>query len=207
LWLTALLGASCATTEGNRELATETRTVSSFDRVDSNDGVETILTIDPAQSGDVTLEVTAESNLLPAINTNVSNGLLGVGVNGTIQSNLPITVIGVVNDISEAQAHNGSVLVVEEIDRDTLTVGAVDGAMLTASGAVNSLSVGGSGGASLSCADLMAIDAQVGLSDGASAVVCASGEVIGSVENGATLTVLCGGDTSGVTTSDGGAVN
>ena len=50
-------------------------------------------------------------------------------------------------------------------------------------------------------------DAEVGLSDGTTAVVCASGEVIGSVRNGATLTVLCGRDTSGVATSDGGTVN
>lgn len=207
IWLTALLGAGCATTEGNSQIETETRTVSSFSKVDSNDGVETILTIDPAQSGDVTLEVTAESNLLSSVNTNVSNDLLGVGVNGSVQSNVPITVIGIVNDISEAQAHNGSMLVVEDIDRDTLIVGAVDGAMLTASGEVTSVSVGGSGGASLLCAELVAIDAQVGLSDGATAVVCASGAVTGSVTNGAVLTVQCGGDTSGVTTSDGGTVN
>ena len=205
--LCALASVGCGGTEGNRQPVTETRTVSSFSKVDSNDGVETTLTIDPAQSGDVTLDVTAESNLLPYVRTEVSNDLLGVGVTDSIQSHMPMTVVGTVNDISEARAHNGSNLVVLGIDRDTLTIGAVDGARLTAAGTVDSLSAGGSGGATLTGADLMATTAQVGFSDGATAVLCVSGEVTGSVSDGATLTVVCGGDASGVNTPNGGTVN
>ena len=83
----------------------------------------------------------------------------------------------------------------------------MDGARLTAAGTVDSLSAGGSGGATLTGADLMATTAQVGFSDGATAVLCVSGEVTGSVSDGATLTVVCGGDASGVNTPNGGTVN
>lgn len=205
--LCALASTACGTTEGNQQPATENRTVASFDQVDSNDGVETTLTIDPTQSGDVTLEVTAESNLLQYVRTEVSNDLLGVGISESIQSHIPITVVGSVSDISEAQVHNGSRLVVNGVDRDTLTIGAVDGANLTATGSVDSLTAGGSGGATLTGSDLTATTAQVGFSDGASATLCVSGQVTGSVTDGASLTVLCGGDTSGVSTSNGGTVN
>jgi hypothetical protein len=116
-------------------------------------------------------------------------------------------VLGSVSDISEAQVHNGSRLVVNGVDRETLTIGAVDGANLTATGSVDSLTAGGSGGATLTGSDLTATTAQVGFSDGASATLCVSGEVTGSVTDGASLTVLCGGDTSGVSTSNGGTVN
>ncbi|MGB5810972.1 MAG: DUF2807 domain-containing protein, partial [Polyangiales bacterium] len=175
--------------------------------VTSSDGVETTLTIDPAQRGDVDLEVTAESNLLQYVATEVADDLLGVGITGSIQSNLPITVVGTVNDIREAQVRDGSVLVVEDIDRDTLTIGAATGARLTATGTVDSLSAAASKGATLAASDLMATTAEVRFSDGASAVLCVSDEVIGSVTDGATLTVVCGGDASGVSTSNGGTVN
>ncbi len=207
LCLSAVLWAGCNTTVGNYELATETRTVSPFTVAEVSDGVELVLTVDPEQTGDVSLEVSAESNLLGAIVTSVSEDELTVGVNGSIQARLPITVVGTVNEISEAQANNGATAAIAGIDSETLAVGAEAGATLTAEGSADNVVATASEGASLICGDLKATDAQVGLNNGASAIVCASGEVTGSVTNGATLTVLCGGDSSGVTTSNGGIVN
>jgi hypothetical protein len=204
--LSAVGLAACATQEGNRDLQSENRTVSAFTQVDVNDAVEVTLTIDAAQSGDVTLEVSAESNLLPYVVTQVSNDLLGVGVSDSIQSHLSMTVVGTVSDISNAQVHNAALLVLEGIDRESLTVGTIDGASLTATGTVDHLIAGSSNGASLSCAELTATTAEVGLSQGGTATLCVSGQVTGSVDTGAVLTVLCGGDTSGVSTSDGGTI-
>ena len=45
------------------------------------------------------------------------------------------------------------------------------------------------------------------LSNGAIAILCVTGQVTGAVNNGASLTVVRGGDTSGVNTSHGGTVN
>lgn len=207
LCLTALFCLGCGSTVGNNQPASETRTVSPFTLVDVSDGVEVILTVDPSQSGDVSLEVTAESNLLPSVVTTVSNDTLGVGVSDSVQSNLPITVTGTVNDIVSAQARRGSTLAVEEIDGETLNVGAAEGAMVTAEGSVDSLVATAADGATLTCGDLSATSAEVGLDNGATAILCVTGEVTGSVRNGATLTVLCGGDASGVSTSNGGTVN
>ena len=205
--LSAVCWAGCGTEQGNQQLGSETRTVSSFTQVDVNDAVEVTLTIDPAQSGDVTLEVSAETNLLSSVVTSVSNDLLGVGVSSSIQSNLPMTVVGTVSDISNAQVHNAAFLVLEGVERESLTIATIDAASLTASGTVGHLIAGSSNGGSLSCADLTATTAEVGLGTGASATLCVSGQVTGSVNDGAVLTVLCGGDTSGVTTSNGGTVN
>jgi len=207
LGLAAAFSAACGTTDGNYQLATETRTVSPFTLVDANYGVAVTLTMDPAQTGDVSLDVSAESNLLSSVATNVANDKLSVSVSDTVEAHLPITVVGTVNDISDAQAHNGAAIVLEEVDRETLTVGSQDGASLTAKGSVDSLTVTSADGASIVCGDLTATTAEVGLNNGASAIVCVSGQVTGSVDNGATLTVLCGGSTSGVTTSNGGTIN
>ncbi len=205
--LSGVLCAACGSTVGNNQPETETRTVSSFTKANVNDGVEVTLTVESAQSGDVDLEVTAESNLLSSVVTSVSNDTLSVGVSGSIQSNLRITVTGTVADISDAQANNGSRLEIVGIDGETLSVGASNGASLTAEGTVDMLTVGSAGGATVNCGDLEATTAEVGLDNGASAIVCVSGEVTGAVTNGASLTVLCGGDASGVNATGGGTVN
>ena len=205
--LSVAFSAGCGTTDGNYQLATETRTVSPFTLVDANYGVEVTLKVDSAQTGDVSLDVSAESNLLNAVITSVANDKLSVGVDGSVEAHLPITVVGTVSDISGGQAHNGATIVLEGIDGETLALGSQDGATLTARGSVDSLSVTSTDGASIICGDLTATTAEVALNNGASATVCVSGQVTGSVDNGAGLTVLCGGGTSGVTTSNGGTIN
>lgn len=207
LIVSAAIWAGCGTVDGDYQLATETRTVSPFTLVNANDGVEVTLTVDSGQTGDVSLDVSAESNLLGSVVTSVSEDTLTVGVNGSVQAHLPITVVGTVSDISGAQVNNGATLAIEGIDRETLALGSQDGATLTANGSVDSLIVTSADGALISCDDLTATTAEVGLNNGASAIVCVTGQVTGSVDNGATLTVICGGSTSGVTTSNGGTVN
>ena len=206
-----LLGAFCfacgSTVVGNGQPGSESRIVSPFTRVNATDGVQVRLTLDSAQSGDVSLEVSAETNVLSSVVTNVSNETLGVAVDGTVQTNLPIEVTGTVNAISNAQAYGGALVALEGVDSDALTVGSTEGASLSAEGTVNALVVTAGDGGLLDCADLTATSAEVAISNGAIATLCVSGQVTGAVSNGASLTVVCGGDTSGVSTSTGGTVN
>jgi len=191
---------------GNGQPGTETRTVPPFTLVNASDGVQVRLTLDPAQSGDVSLEVSAETNVLSSVVTEVANNTLGVGVGGTVQTNLPIEVTGTVNFISNAQAYGGSLLALQGVDSDGLTLGSTEGASLSAEGTVNNLVVTAGDGGLLDGADLTATSAEVVISNGALATLCVTGRVTGAVSNGGSLTVECGGDTSGVITSTGGIV-
>lgn len=187
----ALLLAACGDTalEGNGDVVTESRIVSNFEAVDATNGVQVILTIDPTVTGDVTLAVTTDSNLQEFLTTEVTDGTLRTSPDrtGGVTSSGGFNVSGTVAGMSDVVSN--------------------DGARVEVVGAVGAITLSADGGGRIEGESLEATNVTVEAADGAQIRICASGAVTGDVTNGADLTVLCGGDVSGVETSDGGGIS
>lgn len=197
----------CYAVVGNRDEATETRTVNAFTAVDGDHGVHVRMIVDPEHNGDVDLEVTAESNLLSHIETDVIAQTLVIDVDGAIVNHQPLEVEAVVQDLSFAAANNGAEVIVEDLDRAFLDVDSNNGAEVIALGFVDELSVTTNNGADVDARDLSATIVDVDVDNGSKAVVCATDQVTGIVNNGAKLVVKCGGDASRVDTKNGGSID
>jgi hypothetical protein len=188
--LGALVLAACSSSvEGNGDVVTETRSVSAFDAVHANNGVQVSFTIDPAATGDVNLEVTTDSNLQEFLTTEVTGNRLTVSADrtGGVSTTEAFEVSGIVAVLTDVSADNG--------------------AQLEVTGTVGDVTVSADNGARINAEALTATTAAIEADNGAQMSVCASGAVSGEVRNGARLTVLCGGSFSGVETSDGGTVS
>lgn len=175
--------------EGNGDVVTENRTVSQFDAIDADNGVRVILTVDPTATGDVVLAVTADSNLQEFLTTEVTDRTLRTSPDrtGGVTSSTGFNVSGAVAGISDVVSNNG--------------------ARVEVIGAVGTITLSANGGGRIDGETLEATTVIVDAADGAQIRICATGAVTGDVTNGAELTVLCGGDVSGVGTSDGGEVS
>jgi len=188
LGMLALAGCS-DTLEGNGDVVTETRTVASFDAVDADNGVQVTITVDPAVTGDASLAVTTDSNLQEYLTTETSGTTLTVDTTrtGGVTPTGEFHVTGTVAAITDISVDNGANL-------ELVGVGAA--ATLTADN-----------GAQLDGNGFEVTTATVNVDNGGQLSLCATGTVTGDVGNGASLTVRCGGSTSGVETSNGGSVS
>ena len=183
------LAACSSSLEGNGDVVTETRTVSAFDAVHANNGVQVFFTVDATATGDVNLEVTTDSNLQEFLTTEVSGTRLTVSSDRT-------------GGVTATQAFDVSGSVAPLID-----VSADNGAQVEVTGPIDDVSLSADNGAQIHGEALDAATVAVDADNGAQISVCATGAVSGEVKNGARLTVLCGGSISGVETSDGGTVS
>jgi len=188
--LGALILAACSDSlGGNGDVVTETRTVSDFDTVRADNGVQVSLTIDPAATGDVVLAVTTDSNLQEFLITEVTVSTLRV----TPDRSGGVTPSGAF-DVS------GTVDIVTDVSVD-------NGAQVEIAGSLSDVTLSADNGAQLDGEKLETTTATIDANNGAQISVCVSGTATGKVKNGARLKVLCGGSTSGVETSGGGTVS
>ena len=186
----ALILAACSgSLEGNGDVVTETRTVSDFDVVRADNGVQVSLALDPAATGDVVLTVATDSNLQEFLITEVTSSTLKVAPNrtGGVTPSGPLDVSGTVDIATDVSADNG--------------------ARVEIAGSLSDVTLSADNGAQIDGEKLETTAATIDADNGAQISVCVSGTVTGGVRNGASLKVLCGGSTSGVETSDGGAVS
>lgn len=172
--------------QGNGDGFTETRTVSDFDKVNANNGVNVILTVDPTATGDVDLEVTTDSNLQEFLTTRVSGSKL------TASSNRQVTP-------TQGWDVSGSVAALKEVSAD-------DGAEVNLTGSVDEVTLKADNGGLIDGEDFKAATVKVDADNGAKVTVCVTGEITGDATNGAEVTVLCGGSMQ-MHTSGGGKVS
>jgi hypothetical protein len=185
----AILVACTAALQGNGDVASEIRTVSEFEALDADDGARVFLTIDEDATGDVELEVVTDSNLMEFLKTSVSGQTLRVVPErpGGVRTNEGFEVSGTIAALTEVAVNNG--------------------AHATITGSSTEVKLTADNGAWVHGEALEGITVEVHVNNGAHVTVCVVGTVTGDVDNGAELTVHCGGDASGVTTSNGGRVS
>jgi hypothetical protein len=186
---TALAACSTSALEGNGDVVTESRTVSEFDAVEATDGIEVILALDPTATGDVVLAVTTDSNLQEFLTTDVADNTLSTSPDrdGGVTSTSGLEV-------------SGTVAVIRAVSVD-------NGAQVAVAGSVDDVTVTANNGSRFDGGAFEVVAVTVEADNAGDVTVCATGTVSGTVNNGAQLTVLCGGTTDGVETSNGGQVS
>jgi hypothetical protein len=168
---TRFFGIGLKTTVGSGKLATESRNVASFDRIELRDGLQATL----RQGSAPALSITADDNIVPFVETKSNGNTLIVGIksNSNLRTKSPIAVAVTYTKLERLLVQDGV-----RADVDTLTAPAVF--------------VKVSDGASLELKGIAAAEAEVTVSDGATARV---GEVTKAerqryrVSDGARLTL------------------
>jgi hypothetical protein len=141
-----LLLAACSVTRGSGQLATESRAVSGFSKIDLSVGGE--LTIQ--KTGTESLSISAEDNLLPRLTSEVSNDtlILGTKPNTTILPQQPITYTVTVNDLTGVAVSGSGNIRVPDLTTTALSISISGSGTITVNGTVEDqdLEISGSGG-------------------------------------------------------------
>ncbi len=170
-------------------MVTETRSVGECSALRVGNGAEVVLTVDPSATGEVDLAVTTDSNLLEFVTTEVSGGTLRVSIDsgGEVNSTQGFGIAGTVGTVDDVEAN--------------------DGGEATIAGPASAIKLKAANSGRINAEALEAQDVEVAADNGSFISVCATGSVTGTVANGADLVVLCGGNVSGVETSNGGTIS
>ncbi|MEM6928476.1 MAG: DUF2807 domain-containing protein, partial [Myxococcota bacterium] len=194
-------------TRGNAEVVTEERTVPSFTGVSSNNAIDVELVVNPKLPGeDVPLQVEAESNLIGQVTTEVDSDLLEVDVLESVNPTRPMRVSGAIRAFGRAAANNAARVTVSGLETNAIVLSANNAGQISLTGTSAAVELEVDNGGRIEAEDLEVDNASVDLDNGGSAILCVTGAVTGSVSNGASLTVRCRGDISGVETRNGGSV-
>ena len=172
-------------TSGDGPTSTESRTTDAFSRVETGFGIGVTVTIGPAQS----VEVHAQSNILPIISTKVEGGTLHIDATQEFSTTEAVEVVVVTPTLDGISLGGGSQGRVTGLAADGLDISLTGGSGLTATGSASDVVLGSSGGSEAHLFDLSADTVSLELSGGASAEVNASTEVNGSASGGAHATV------------------
>ena len=146
LFAVVLLLAACSVTRGSGQLATESRAVSGFSKIDLSGGGE--LTIQ--KTGTESLSISAEDNLLPRLTSEVSNDtlILGTKPNTTILPQQPITYTVTVKDLTGVAVSGSGNIRVPDLTTTALSISISGSGTITVNGTVEDqdLEISGSGG-------------------------------------------------------------
>jgi hypothetical protein len=110
---------------GSGRIASETREVAGFSRINVSDGMNLFI----EQSREESLRIEAEDNILPLIETSVSAGTLTIEYDRSSRSlfrsfrtTSPVKIYVTLNDIEEIEASGGSDVEAGSVQADQLTI-------------------------------------------------------------------------------------
>ena len=146
LFAVLLLLAACSITRGSGQLATESRAVSGFSKIDLSGGGELAI----QKTGTESLSISAEDNLLPRLTSEVSNDtlILGTKPNTTILPQQPITYTVNVKDLTGVAVSGSGNIRVPDLTTTALSISISGSGTITVNGTVDDqdLEISGSGG-------------------------------------------------------------
>lgn len=188
-------------TRGEGAVTTETRQAGTFSRIESGGVVHITVGIGPASS----LQVSAQSNILPLIVTDVVDGTLRIrsskGFTTTEGVDLKLTT----PQLERILLGGGSRGDVNGLTADAFEIQLSGGAVLNANGTANTIVLGVSGGSVGHLEGLTASAITVDLSGGSRVEVRATDRVNGSASGGSRVSVAGGAEAS-VNTTGGSQV-
>jgi hypothetical protein len=184
---------------GEGPVVTQTKEVADFTKVDLNGGVKFEVTVGQPTS----LTLSAQQNLLDITTVTDTNGALSITTTKPYTGN-PVTVTVTTPALTAVSVNGGVSGNVQGIAATDFRIDANGGASLTVSGTCTTLTFDGNGGSHVDATNLPATNATVSINGGASAVISASGQVTGTANGGASLT-LVGHPTSVSVNTGGGA--
>jgi hypothetical protein len=188
---------------GSGQIVSQTRPVSGFHEISVSDGATLIV----KQTGQESLRVVADDNLIDQVRAEVRDGKLRLGFERSrpfaSQHGLRFEVE--VRELSEVSASGGSHVEASGIATPALRVDVSGGGRVTASGTATDLAVSTSGGATYDGRALGGRSARVDASGGAHSVVNAAEDVEAHASGGAHVEYL-GSPRLRQETSGGGSV-
>ena len=187
---------------GTGPVKTEARQVTDFGRISAGGGIAVEATIGPTWS----VEVAAQENLLPIIETTVRDGTLEIASTENYSAPRGVTVIITMPTLEGITLSGGAQGRLDGLALDALEVEVSGGAALRADGSATTLEIDASGGAQVHLFDLAASTVQLSVSGGSQVEVTAAETVTGDASGGARVTVH-GDATLDVTTSGGSSVS
>jgi hypothetical protein len=146
-------------TVGDGRLAHERRSAGSVSAIDVSGPLEVNVRVGPAPS----LELDADSNLLPLIRTEVTGGTLRMWVEGNVRSNNSLRVTYTVPTLTQARASGSGRLTISELNGAPLDFSKSGSGSVQLSGRVSRLDVQQSGSGQVNASALRTGDATVTL--------------------------------------------
>ena len=197
---TAVGGCSSITGRtGTGAVKTETRQAAPFSKIEVGFGIHITVGTGAAKP----LEVRAQENILPIIETDVQGDTLRIRGTSEFNSSTAVEVTIVTPTLTGVSLGGGSSAQITGIAADRLEVTVGGGGSITATGTIEALSLTMTGGSDAMLADLAAKTVGIELSGGSTAALRASDEVSGSASGGSHATVA--GDARLNVQSSGGA--
>jgi len=147
-------------TRGSGVIKSEKRTVPPFNAVKTGGAFKISVVCQEPQS----LEVTADDNLLPLIQTEVKDGTLEIGTKASISNPKSLEIAIHVKDLNGLRCSGASKVSIEKLANDKLELDGSGAADVKASGKTNILTVSLSGAGKIAAEALHAKDVQITLS-------------------------------------------
>ena len=188
-------------TRGEGEVTSETRQTDSFSRIEAGAGIHLSVGIGAASP----LEVRAQGNILPLIETEVVDGTLQIRSSKSYTTTEKVEVTLATPQLERIALSGGSRGTIDGLAADTFDANLSGGSVLTATGTADALTLNISGGSVAEIDGLTATTIDADLSGGSRADVTATDSVTGSATAGSRISVA-GGATTSVDTSGGSTV-
>jgi len=168
---------------GNGQTATEQRTVPAFTKLEVSGAINAGMTIDGPQAA----SVTADSNIVPIILTEVRGSTLVVRPKEDYDARTPVSVAITVAGLTAIEVTGASTVTASGYQGGDLALDASGASTIRASGRVESVDAEASGASHLRLFDLAATDADVGASGASSVEVQVSGTLSGDASGASTV--------------------
>jgi len=179
-------GVGSATEAGSGRVATETRAVGSFDRLDVAAAIHATVTV----GGPASVKVTADDNLLDNVTTSVIGDRLSVSMSGAINTRNGVAVEIEVPSLSSIHAGSAATIDVTGLSADELRLEADSAGRITAAGTAPTVDVRAGSAGVLDLGDLAVDHATVSIDSAGHAWLDAAQQVKGSVTSAGTLTLV-----------------
>lgn len=171
LLVSALLLCGCMSTfnriKGSGVAKTEVRHVDAFKAIRLNGAADITVTLGEQPS----LTVTADDNILPVIDTDVTNGTLVIGNHDSYETKIGVKIAIVTTTLDAFELNGSGDVKITGLSGDKFSARIRGSGDLSAEGAVKSLSASIAGSGDLKLADLKTSHADVSISGSGSAIV------------------------------------
>lgn len=166
--------------QGSGNVVKETRDVATFTGIDVGSVFEVTVVAQSEQG----IEIEADDNIMPLIQTEVRGGRLHIESDKRFKSSTPVRVRISVQNIDELEVSGAASVSVSNLKNDAIKIESSGGSKVTVTGETADLKVETSGGAKVFTSELTSVNADIDGSGGSLVEVNVSGELRTKISGG-----------------------
>ena len=185
---------------GSGNVVKETREVARFTGIDVGSVFEVTVVAQSEQG----VEIEADDNLMPLIQTEVRGGRLHIESDKRFKSGSPVRIRISVQNIDEIEVSGAANVSISDLKNDAIKIESSGGSKVTVTGETMNLKVETSGGAKVFTSELASINADIDGSGGSFVEVNVSGELRTHISGGSHVKFV-GTPTNVIVKKSGGA--